>query len=40
LLIYLFSQSAEAAIHTQMWVDGYSDLEIDFAIEDYRKGLK
>jgi len=33
-------QTIEASIHTQMWVDGYSDFEIDMAIADYRKSLK
>jgi hypothetical protein len=27
----------EAAIYTAMWVDGYSDLEIELEIERYRK---
>lgn len=33
-------ESTEAAIFTAMWVDGYSDLEIDFAIADYRKSIE
>lgn len=33
-------QTSEACIHTQMWVDGYSDLEIHITISDYRKSLK
>ena len=30
-------ETVEASIHTSMWAEGYSDLEIQMAIEDYRR---
>ena len=36
----LFKQTREAAIHTSMWSEGYSDMEIDLAISDYREAQK
>ena len=36
----LFKQTGEAAIHTSMWSEGYSDMEIDLAISDYREAQK